>query len=104
MSVDLLITCKNAEKQYIGRTGNSLRQRMYAHLKKNISQKDSYKPVSEHITQHTNKKLVVMPLRSFSNGSNDILRLEDALIYNFKIRSPNGVNLKSLNNYFNNKN
>ena len=94
VSVVYLITCKKCGIQYIGQTGNSLRQRMYAHLN-DISRNDTYKPVSAHFTQHTIENLVVMALRTSSNGTNDRLRLEDALINNFKSRSPNGLNLKS---------
>ena len=59
VSVVYLITCKNCGIQYIGQTGNSLRQRMYAHLN-DISRNDIYKQVSAHFTQHKIENLVVM--------------------------------------------
>ena len=47
ISVIYLISCLNCGIQYIGQTGNSLRERMYGHFN-DVTNENPYKPVSAH--------------------------------------------------------
>ena len=95
-SLIYMISCKKCGIQYIGQTGNSLKERMYGHFN-DIANKNKYKPVSAHFTSgsHTENNVTITPLLATSQDLNIRLRYEEALIANFKTRHPFGLNLIS---------
>ena len=95
------ITCKKCFIQYIGQTGNSIRDRMYGHFA-DIRSANQHKPVSRHFTSQCNSQsitsqsnsthnLSITILSKTSNNVNIRLRTEEAFIQFLKTIHPHGL-------------
>ncbi|XP_060556022.1 uncharacterized protein LOC132716717 [Ruditapes philippinarum] len=93
-SLIYLITCNKCGIQYVGQTGNTIRERLYGHFA-DIKNANNYKPVSRHYTTHEHNvnDVDVTMLLSTPKNVNIRLRTEETLISIFKTRSPSGLNL-----------
>ena len=93
-SVIYAITCKKCQIQYIGQTGNSIRERLYGHTN-DIRAGNDVKPVARHFSDagHTRRDVDVTVLTQTIRNLNYRLRTEESLIHYFKTKQPHGLNL-----------
>ena len=89
ISLVYLISCNLCSIQYIGQTGNSLKERMYGHLN-DIANHNEYKPVSAHFSSnnHSVNNVTITPLLRTPHNINERLRYEEALMIYFRTRQP----------------
>jgi hypothetical protein len=92
VSLIYLITCKQCKLQYVGQTGNSLRDRFYGHLA-DIRSKNNVKPVSRHFNINGHREFDVTIIQTTERNINIRLRTEEVWIRKLKTRTPSGLNL-----------
>jgi len=95
-NVIYLIECAKCRIQYIGQSGNTMRERLSGHLN-DIKANNLVKPVSKHFLRlgHTNEDMQVTIVTTTSNNINTRLRTEETWIAELRTRTPLGLNLIS---------
>ena len=95
LSVVYVIECKKCRKQYVGQTGNNLRERFRGHLQ-DINTNNQQNPVSKHFTTegHSKADVIVTGILTTPRNINIRLRSEEAVIYKLSSLEPFGLSRK----------
>ena len=95
-NVIYLIECKKCKKQYVGQTGNSLKERFRGHLQ-DINTANKFKPVSKHFTSegHSKNDVIITGVTTTVDNVNVRLRTEEAIIYKLATAEPWGLNIRT---------
>ena len=92
-SVVYLITCTKCKIQYVGQTGNTIRERLYGHMA-DIRAKNTFKPVSRHFgTEHDVTNISITIIQNTERNLNKRLRSEELWIKKLATKTPDGLNL-----------
>ncbi|XP_060066994.1 uncharacterized protein LOC132547247 [Ylistrum balloti] len=94
-SVVYMIQCQKCGTQYIGQTGNSIRERFHGHFA-DIRNKNMHKPVSRHFTstEHDTENVKIIGLQITPGDVNTRLRTEEAFITYLNTAEPQGLNIR----------
>ncbi|XP_060067078.1 uncharacterized protein LOC132547325 [Ylistrum balloti] len=95
ISVVYMIQCQICGIQYIGQTGNSIRERFHGHFA-DIRNANKHKPVSRHFTSmgHDAGSMKITGLKITSQNVNTRLRTEEAFITHLNTAEPHGLNIR----------
>lgn len=93
INVVYVIECTKCKKQYVGQTGNSLKERFRGHFN-DINVQNQHKPVSQHFTSehHSRDNVTIKGIVITKNDVNIRLRTEESLIHKLGTAEPWGLN------------